>query len=109
MLYHPLLSSSPAPTRYLCVAIVEGANRMMMFKIGLKFPGYEDQLRKEDDLDWSEGWPDRRGRELRDEYGLYDSMSPSSAMCYEAGITVAIFFTKPPSWGRRFKISTCCS
>ena len=38
-------------------------------------------------------------RELRDEYGLYDSMTPMSALVTQEGLTVAIYLTKPPQKG----------
>lgn len=40
------------------------------------------------------------GRELKDEFGLYDSMSPVSAVTSEQGLSVAIYLTKPPQRGR---------
>ena len=39
------------------------------------------------------------GRELKDEYGLYDNMTPVSALATEEGLTLAIYFTKPPTRG----------
>ena len=39
------------------------------------------------------------GRELKDEYGLYDGMRPGSAIVTDEGQTIAIYFTKPPKWG----------
>ena len=38
---------------------------------------------------------------MRDEYGLYDGMTPISAIVSEAGLTVAIYLTKPPTRGGR--------
>ena len=42
---------------------------------------------------------DEGGREIRDEYGLYDGMTPISAITSATGLTVAIYFTKPPTRG----------
>ena len=39
------------------------------------------------------------GRELKDEYGLYDSMTPVSAVATDEGLTIAIYLTKPPVRG----------
>ena len=43
------------------------------------------------------------GRQLlRDEYGLYDNMTPKAAIATDEGLTVAIYLTKPPTrtpWG----------
>ena len=38
---------------------------------------------------------------MRDEYGLYDGMTPISAIVSEAGLTVAIYLTNPPTRGGR--------
>jgi len=38
---------------------------------------------------------------LQEEYGLYDSMSPQSAIVTPSGLSVAIYMTKPPSRGGR--------
>ena len=38
------------------------------------------------------------GRDLKDEYGLYDGMTPLSALVGN-GLVVAIYFTKPPARG----------
>ena len=43
---------------------------------------------------------DSGGRELQDEYGLYDGMKPKSAIGM-GGMTIAMFFTKPPTRGLR--------
>ena len=40
----------------------EGSDRMQRFKIGLTFPGTEDQWLTEDQLDLNKGEPDRRGQ-----------------------------------------------
>ena len=42
---------------------------------------------------------DSGGRELNDEYGLYDGMTPKCAIGTQEGMTVAMFFTKPPTRG----------
>ena len=42
---------------------------------------------------------DSGGRELKGEYGLYDGMTPKSAIGTAEGMTIAMFFTKPPTWG----------
>ena len=42
---------------------------------------------------------DSGGRELRDEYGLYDGMKPRAAVCTVEGMTIAMYLTKPPKWG----------
>ena len=42
---------------------------------------------------------DSGGRELRDEYGLYDGMTPRGALCTMGGMAIAMYFTKPPSRG----------
>ena len=42
---------------------------------------------------------DSGGRELKDEYGLYDGMSPVSALVSSVGLAVAIYLTKPPARG----------
>ena len=43
---------------------------------------------------------DSGGRELKDEYGLYDGMAPESALVGgEQGLAVAIYLTKPPARG----------
>ena len=34
---------------------------------------------------------------LRDEYGLYDNMTPKAAIATAEGLTVAIYLTKPPT------------
>ena len=43
------------------------------------------------------------GRELRDEFGLYDNMSPVSALTSEQGLSVAIYLTKPPQRGAQLQ------
>ena len=42
---------------------------------------------------------DSGGRELKDEYGLYDGMKPRSAVCTAGGMTVVMYLTKPPTRG----------
>ena len=44
---------------------------------------------------------DSGGRELKDEYGLYDGMTPKCAIITAKGMTIAMFFTKPPTRGQR--------
>ena len=44
---------------------------------------------------------DSGGRELNDEYGLYDGMTPKCAIGTKQGMTIAMFFTKPPTRGLR--------
>ena len=34
---------------------------------------------------------------MKDEYGLYDNMTPVSAIATTKGLTVAIYLTKPPT------------
>ena len=46
---------------------------------------------------------DSGGRELKDEYGLYDGMTPQSALMSQEGVTVAIYLTKPPTRGTHHK------
>ena len=45
--------------------------------------------------------PPSGGRPLQEEYGVYDNMSPVSAVATSTGLTVAIYMTKPPSRGGR--------
>ena len=42
---------------------------------------------------------DSGGRELTDDWGLYDGMTPISALMSQEGLTVAIYLTKPPTRG----------
>ena len=42
---------------------------------------------------------DSGGRELKDEYGLYDGMTPKTAVCTAAGMTIVMYLTKPPTRG----------
>ena len=42
---------------------------------------------------------DSGGRELKDEYGLYDGMTPKGAVLSTGGMAIAMYFTKPPSRG----------
>ena len=42
---------------------------------------------------------DSGGRELKDEYGLYDGMTPRSAVCTAGGMTIVMYLTKPPTRG----------
>ena len=39
------------------------------------------------------------GRGLKDEYGLYDGMTPRAAVVTTDGLTVAMYLTKPPVRG----------
>ena len=43
---------------------------------------------------------DSGGRELKDEYGLYDGMTPRAAVGTAGGMTIAMYLTKPPVRGR---------
>ena len=42
---------------------------------------------------------DSGGRELIDEYGVIDGMTPKSAVCTGGGMTIAMYLTKPPTRG----------
>ena len=46
---------------------------------------------------------DSGGRELRDEYGLYDGMTPKGAICTKGGMTIVMYLTKPPTHGRNLQ------